>query len=72
MHFVHAFTRRADPSTTARTRWMFGSHRRFPRLCENETVLPNRGRLPQMSHTAAMTVNDGSSRDRGVLSAGFG
>ena len=54
-HFVHTWMCRVDPSTTARTRWMFGFHRRLPRLWENEIVFPNRGSLPQMSQTAAMT-----------------
>lgn len=34
---------------------MFGFQRRFARLCENETFLPNPGVLPQMSQTAAMS-----------------
>lgn len=54
MQLVHAFTRRGVPSTSARTRWMFGSHRRLFRLCENVTDLPNQGFFPQMSHTAAI------------------
>jgi hypothetical protein len=58
MQLVHAFTRRGVPSTKARRRWMFGSHRRLFRLCENVTDLPNQGFFPQMSQTAAI----GSSR----------
>jgi hypothetical protein len=54
MHDVQAFTRRGVPSTNARTRWMFGFHRRLFRLCENVTDLPNQGPLPQMSQLAAM------------------
>src|SRR3990170_2955203 len=54
MQLVHALTRRGVPSTSARTRWTFGSHRRLFRLCENVTDLPNQGFLPQMSHTAAI------------------
>jgi hypothetical protein len=54
MHEVQAFTRVGEPSTSARTRWTFGFHRRLFRLCENVTDFPNHGFLPQMSHTAAM------------------
>ena len=54
MQLVHAFTRLGVPLTTARTRWMFGSHRRLILLWENVTDLPNHGFLPQMSHTAAI------------------
>ena len=55
MHFVQAFSRLGAPFTTARTRWMFGSHRRFDRRCEWETFIPKPGVFPQMSQTAAMT-----------------
>ena len=54
MHDVQAFTRRGVPSTSARTRWMFGFHRRLFRLCENVTALPKNGFFPQMSQTAAI------------------
>ena len=54
MQLVQAFTRRGVPSTSARTRWTFGSHRRLFRLCENVTDLPNQGFFPQMSQTAAI------------------
>src|SRR5688572_2034334 len=55
MQLVHALMRPGVPSTSARTRWMFGSHRRLFRLCENVTDLPNHGFLPQMSQTAAIS-----------------
>ena len=54
MQLVQAFTRFGVPFTSARTRWMFGSHRRLFRLCENVTDLPNHGFLPQMSQVAAI------------------
>ena len=54
MHDVHTFTRRGVPSTSARTRWMFGFQRRLFRLCENVTALPKNGFFPQISHTAAI------------------
>jgi hypothetical protein len=54
MQLVQALMRPGVPSTSARTRWMFGSHRRLFRLCENVTDLPNHGFLPQMSQTAAI------------------
>jgi hypothetical protein len=41
--------------TTARTRWMFGSQRRFVRRCEWDTFIPKLGCFPQISHTAATT-----------------
>jgi hypothetical protein len=52
---VHAFTRRGDPSTTARTRWTFGFHRFGERRWEWETCMPKNGFFPQISQTAAMT-----------------
>jgi len=54
MHDVHTCTRRGVPSTSARTRWMFGFQRRLFRLCENVTALPKNGFFPQISHTAAI------------------
>ena len=54
MQLVHAWIRRGVPFTSARTRWMLGSHRRLIRLCEKVTDLPNHGFFPQMSHTAAI------------------
>jgi hypothetical protein len=54
MQDVQALTRRGVPSTSARTRWTFGFHRRLIRLCENVTALPNQGPLPQMSQVAAI------------------
>ena len=51
---VHTCSRRGDPSTRARTRWMFGFHRRFVRRWEWLMLIPNDGFLPQTSHTAAI------------------
>jgi hypothetical protein len=62
MQLVHAWIRRGVPSTSARTRWMFGFHRRLIRLCENVTDLPNQGFLPQTSHTAAIADRGYQSR----------
>ncbi len=67
MQDVQAFTRFGVPSTKARTRWMFGSHRRLFRLWENETDLPKNGFFPQISHTAAIAgrgYQDSSGRAR--------
>ena len=61
MQLVQALTLPGVPSTSARTRWTFGSHRRLFRLCENVTDLPNHGFLPQISHTAD-TVRRGYQR----------
>src|SRR4029077_15766934 len=54
MQLVQAWIRRGVPSTSARTRWTFGSHLRLIRLCEKVTDLPNHGFFPQISHTAAI------------------
>jgi len=54
MQLVQAFRRFGVPLTSARTRWMFGSHRRLFRLCENVTDLPNHGFLPHTSQVAAI------------------
>jgi len=54
MHDVQAWMCVEDPPTKARTRWMFGSHRRFVRRWEWLTLIPNEGFLPQTSQTAAM------------------
>src|SRR5579872_3689937 len=53
MHAVHTSTRRGDPFTTARTRWMFGFQRRLVRRWEWLRLIPKEGCLPQISHTAA-------------------
>jgi hypothetical protein len=55
MQDVQAFSLFGEPSTTARTRWMFGSQRRFVRRWEWLMLIPKDGFLPQTSHTAAMT-----------------
>ena len=55
MQDVQTCRRRGDPSTRARTRWMFGFHRRLVRRWEWLMLIPNDGFLPQTSHTAAMT-----------------
>jgi hypothetical protein len=54
MQLVHAFTRRGVPSTSARTRWMFGFQRLGLLRWEWETCMPKNGFFPQMSQTAAM------------------
>ncbi len=54
MQDVQTLMRLGVPLTRARSFWMFGSHRRLIRLCENVTDLPNQGFFPQMSHTAAI------------------
>ena len=50
---VHVYSTR--PSTSARTRWMFGFQRRLVRRCECDTDMPHEGFLPQISHTEAIT-----------------
>lgn len=54
---VHTLRRLGAPPTSARTRWMFGSQRREVRTCECDTLLPNQGRFPQTSQTAAMLIS---------------
>ena len=54
MHEVHTWTRRGLPFTMARTRWMFGFHRRLVRRCEWLMLMPKEGCLPHTSQTAAM------------------
>jgi hypothetical protein len=60
MHDVHTSIRRVVPSTTARTRWMFGFHRRRVRdltrrlmalVPSRWTALPKLGCFPQISQT---------------------
>ena len=62
MHEVQTWSRFGEPSTRARTDWMFGFQRRLVRRCECETFIPNIGFLPQMSHTAATRSYPSSSR----------
>ena len=52
-HEVQTFSRLGAPATTARTRWMFGFHRRLVFFFDQGTLWPKPGRLAQMSHTAA-------------------
>src|SRR5580704_12979051 len=56
MHEVQTCSRLGAPSTSARTRWIFGSQRRLVRRWEWLTFMPNEGFLPQISHTAAIGV----------------
>jgi hypothetical protein len=56
MHEVQAWMRLGVPFTSARTRWTFGSQRRLVRRWEWLMFMPNDGFLPQMSHTAPMTL----------------
>jgi len=55
MQEVQTLIRVGEPATSARTRWMFGSQRRFVRRWECDTFIPKFGFLPQISQTAAMT-----------------
>ena len=48
---VQTLMRLGEPSTMARTRWMFGFQRRFVRRWEWLTAMPKPGRLLQISHT---------------------
>ena len=54
MQEVQTFLRLGVRPSRIRMRWMFGSQRRGCRLWEKLTDMPKPGRLPQMSHTAAM------------------
>jgi hypothetical protein len=51
MQLVQTWMRLGAPFTRARTRWMFGFHRRLVRRCEWLMLLPNEGCLPHTSHT---------------------
>ena len=51
---VHTWMRFGVPFTMARTRCTFGFQRRFVRRCEWLSRIPNRGALPQTSHTEAI------------------
>lgn len=62
MHEVHTLTRFGAPFTTARTRWMFGFQRRLVRRWEWLMFMPNDGRFPHTSHTAAMAFGFLSDR----------
>ncbi len=48
MQDVHTCSRRGAPSTTARTRWMFGFQRRFVRRWEWLMLIPKEGPLPHI------------------------
>ena len=63
MHDVQTLMRFGEPSMSARTRWMFGSQRRFVRRWECETFIPKFGFLPHTSQTAAMTSYPFVSRE---------
>ena len=54
MHEVQTCTRRGDPLTIARTLWMLGFQRLFVRRWEWLMLMPNDGRLPHTSQTAAI------------------
>jgi uncharacterized protein len=65
MQLVHTERRRGEPSTRARTLWMFGFQRRFVRRCEWLMLIPKDGFLPQTSHTDATPA--GYQRPVGTL-----
>ena len=50
MQEVQTRRRLGAPPTRARTRWILGFHRRLVTLLEWETLFPNWGFLPQISH----------------------
>src|SRR6266545_4168506 len=54
MQPVQTWSRLGAPFTSARTRWMFGFHRRLVRRCEWLTLMPHDGCLPHTSQTAAI------------------
>jgi hypothetical protein len=54
MHEVQTWIRCGDPLTMARTRWMFGFHRRLVRRWEWLMLMPNDGPLPHTLQTAAI------------------
>ena len=54
MQEVHTWTRFGVPLTIALTLWMLGFHRRLVRRCEWLMFMPNDGRLPHTSQTAAI------------------
>ena len=64
MHEVQTWTLRGEPLTMALTLWMFGFQRRFVRRWEWLMLIPNDGRFPHTSHTAA--IGNHTSLDRAV------
>ena len=56
MHEVHTWTLRGEPFTIALTLWMFGFQRRLVRRWEWLMLIPNDGRFPHTSHTAAIAT----------------
>ena len=59
MHVVQTVRRFVRPFTFARTCWRFGSQRLRVRLWAWLMLLPETGRLPQMSHTFAIRSSSG-------------
>src|SRR5262252_233211 len=59
MQLVQTRRRLLPPFTRALTGRRFTFQRRLLTLCACEMVLPERGPLPQTSHTCAMTRNSG-------------
>src|SRR5690606_7413072 len=64
---VHTCTRLGEPSTRARTRWMFGFQRRFVRRWECDTDMPQERFLPHTSHTEAMVASPVVTIDAGQI-----
>ena len=63
MQEVHTWSLRGEPLTMARTLWMFGFQRRLVRRWEWLMLMPNDGRFPHTSQTAA--IGDYTSQDKG-------
>src|SRR5918993_5184150 len=64
MQPVQTATRLGAPLTRARTRWMFGFHRRLVRRCEWLTLMPHDGCLPHTSQTAAIACSSNTESAR--------
>jgi len=54
MQEVQTWIRRGEPLIIARTLWMLGFQRLLVRLCEWLILMPNDGRFPHTSQTAAI------------------
>src|SRR5579864_3361802 len=66
MQEVHTWTLRGEPLTIALTLWMLGFQRRLVRRWEWLMLIPNDGRFPHTSHTAA--IGNHTSLDRATTS----
>src|SRR3954470_5192606 len=67
---VHTYARVGEPLSRMRTRWRFGSKRRFVATIECERLFPNAGFLPQIAQTLLIAGRSVAARSERLPAGG--